>query len=117
MAATGTLAAAVAAVKTELTALGLVAVTDPRNARPLTCLIELPIGDTFTYNVLTISLRVRILAPPPNNQDASDYLLTTCDTIINSKISVTDFRPGTANYGNQELATYDLTVAVGVRRN
>jgi hypothetical protein len=117
MAATGTLAAAIAAVKTELTALGLVPVTDARNARPLTCMIELPIGDTFTFNVLTISLRVRILAPPPNNQDASDYLVTTVDKIINSKISVTDFRPGVANYGNQELATYDLTVAVAVRRN
>ena len=117
MAATGTLAAAIAAVKTELTTLGLVPVTDPRNARPLTCMVELPTADTFTYNVLTVSLRVRVLAPPPSNQDAADYLVTTADKIINSKISVTDIRPGTANYGGQDMATYDLTVAVAVRRN
>jgi hypothetical protein len=117
MAATGTLAAAVASVKAELTALGLAPVTDSRNARPKTCMIELPTGETFTNNVLTISLRIRILGAPPANQDSADYLTTTCDTIINSKISVTDFRPGTANYGGQDLPTYDLTVAVAVRRN
>ena len=117
MAATGTLAAAVTAVKTQLTALGLTPVTDARNARPLTCFIELPIGETFTYNVLTVTLRVRVLGAPPMNSDSADYLMTTADTIINSPISVSDFRPGTANYGGQDMPTYDLTVSVAVRRN
>lgn len=117
MAATGTLAAARDAVVTQLTALGLKSVTDPRNARPLTCMVELPTADTFTFNVLTVSLRIRILGAPPANQDATDYLITTADTIINSPISVTSVQPGAANYGGQDLPTYDLTVAVAVRRN
>jgi hypothetical protein len=117
MAATGTLAAARDAIVTQLTALGLKAVTDPRNARPLSCMVELPTAETFTYNVLNISVRVRILGAPPANQDAGDYLITTADQIINSALSVTSANPGAANYGGQDLPTYDLTIAVAVRRN
>lgn len=117
MPAGGILIDAVNACKTALTGLGLVPVTDPRNARPLSVLIELPSVDAFTYNVGDIELRLRVLAPPPGNQDAGDYLMTIADQIMNSTIAVTDIRPGLATYGGQELPTYDLTVAVAVRRN
>ena len=108
---------AVNACKTALTGLGLVPVTDPRNARPLSVLIELPSVDAFTYNVGDIELRLRVLAPPPGNQDAGDYLMTIADQIMNSTIAVTDLRPGLSTVGGQDLPTYDLTVAVAVRRN
>ncbi len=117
MPAGGILVDAVNACKTALTALGLVPVTDPRNARPLSVLIELPSVDAFTYNVGDIELRLRVLAPPPGNQDAGDYLMTIADQIMNSTIAVTDLRPGLASIGGQDLPTYDLTVAVAVRRN
>jgi hypothetical protein len=117
MAASGILVDAVNAVKTALTGLGLVPVTDPRNARPLSVLIELPTVDAFTYNVGDIQLRLRVLAPPPGNQDAGDYLMTIADQIMNSTIAVTDLRPGLSTVGGQDLPTYDLTVAVAVRRN
>jgi len=117
MAASGILVDAVNAVKTALTGLGLVPVTDPRNARPLSVLIELPTVDAFTYNVGDIQLRLRVLAPPPGNQDAGDYLMTIADQIMNSPIAVTDLRPGLSTVGGQDLPTYDLTVAVAVRRN
>ena len=117
MPATGIFATAVGAVKTQLTALGLKPVTDPRNARPLSVMIELPTFDAFTYNVGDIRLTIRILAPPPGNQDSGDYLVTTADRIMNSSIAVTDGRPGFATYGGQDLPCYDLTVAVAVRRN
>ena len=117
MPAGGILVDAVNACKTALTALGLVPVTDPRNARPLSVLIELPTVDAFTYNVGDIQLRLRVLAPPPGNQDAGDYLMTIADQIMNSTIAVTDIRPGLATIGGQDLPTYDLTVAVAVRRN
>jgi hypothetical protein len=110
-------ATAVSEVKTQLIALGLKPVTDPRNARPLSVMIELPTFDAFTYNVGDIRLTVRVLAPPPGNQDAGDYLLKVTDQIMNSPIAVTDGRPGFATYGGQELPCYDLTVAVAVRRN
>ena len=108
---------AVNAVKAELTALGLKPVTDPRNARPNTVFIELPTVTALTYNVGDIRLQVRVLAGPPGNQDAADYLMTVADQIMNSSIAVTDLRPGIAAIGGQDLPTYDLTVAVSVRRN
>lgn len=117
MPAGGILVDAVNACKTALTALGLVPITDPRNARPLSVLIELPTVDAFTYNVGDMEVRLRILAPPPGNQDAGDYLMTIADQIMNSTIAVTDLRPGLATIGGQDLPTYDLTVAVAVRRN
>ena len=117
MSSSGILYEAVTACKTALTALGLVPITDPRNARPLSVLIELPTVTAFTYNVGNIDLRLRVLAPPPGNQDAGDYLMTIADQIMNSPIAVTDLRPGLVTVGGQDLPSYDLTVAVAVRRN
>jgi hypothetical protein len=117
MAATGILADAVNAISTALTALGLKPVTDPRNARPMSVFIELPVMTSFTYNVGDFRIPVRILAAPPANSDAGDYLMTTTDLIMNSPIAVTDARPGNANYGGQDIPTYDLTVAIAVKRN
>jgi hypothetical protein len=113
----GILYDAVNACKTALTALGLVPITDPRNARPLSVLIELPIVTAFTYNVGDIELRLRVLAPPPGNQDAGDYLMQIADQIMNSPIAVTDLRPGLASVGGQDLPTYDLSVAIAVKRS
>lgn len=117
MPATGILIDAVNAVKTQLTALNLKPVTDPRNARPLTVLIELPTLDVFTFNVGDIRVPIKVLAPPPGNQDSSDYLLTTVDKIMNSPITIVDGRPGIASYGGQDLPTYEMTVAVAVMRS
>ena len=117
MSSSGILYEAVTACKTQLTALGLVPITDPRNARPLSVLIELPTVTAFTYNVGNIDLRLRVLAPPPSNQDAGDYLMQIADQIMNSPIAVTDLRPGLVTVGGQDLPSYDLTVAVAVRRN
>jgi len=117
MPATGILVHAVNTLKTSLTALGLKPVTDPRNARPLSVLIDLPTVDAFNYNVGDMEVRLRILAPPPGNQDAGDYLMSIADTIMGSSIAVTDLRPGLATIGGQDLPTYDLTVAIAVHRN
>ena len=117
MPASGILVDAVNAVKTQLTSLSLVPITDPRNARPMSVLIELPSVTAFTYNVGDMRLTLRILAPPPGNQDAGDYLMTIADQIMNSPIAVTDLRPGLVSVGGQDLPSYDLTVAVAVRRN
>jgi hypothetical protein len=117
MPASGILVDSVNAVKTALTSLGLKPVTDPRNARPMSVFIELPTVSAFTYNVGDITLRLRILAPPPGNQDAGDYLMTIADQIMNSAIAVTDLAPGVVSVGGQDLPTYDLTARVAVRRN
>lgn len=117
MAATGILAAALTAVSTDLTGLGFKVVTDPRNARPMTVLLEVPTFDAFTYNVGDIRVRARILAAPPGNQDATDWLISQVDTIMDSDVGVLSGSPGYATYGGQEIPTYDLTIAVAVRRN
>lgn len=113
----GVFSAAIQAVKSQLEDLGYYVVTDPRNARPMSVLIELPTWESFTYNVADIRLQVRILAAPPGNQDASDWLITQADQIMDSPIAVTSGRPGFATYGGQDTPTYDLTVAVSVRRD
>ena len=120
MAATGILNDALTAVKSALTALnlGYEVVTDPRNARPLTVFLELPTVDAFTYNVGDITVRIRVCAPPPGNQDASDWLISQADKIMDSPIAITDIRPSVMILGNgQEMPTYDLTARVAVRRN
>lgn len=120
MAATGILWDAVSTTKTAIEALatGYEVVVDPRNARPMTFFIELPTVESWTYNVGDITLLVRICAPPPGNQDASNFLLTQADIIMNSSIAVTSLRPGVMIVGGgQELPTYDLTVRIAVRRN
>jgi len=113
----GILWAAVQATSDALKDLGIRTVTDPRNAAPNTALVELPTLNTLTYNVGDIRLTVRLLAPPPGNADAAEYLMTLADKVIDSEIAVTDARPGFATYGQQELPTYDLTIAISVKRN
>lgn len=113
----GVLYESVKAVVDELADLGIQAVTDPRNARPNTVFVELPTVTNLTYNVADCRLVLRLLAPPPGNQDAADSLMTLADKVINSALAVTDARPSFANYGGQELPSYDLTVAVAVKRN
>lgn len=118
MAATGILAAAYSSVTTALADAGLVVVTDPRNARPMSVFVELPIGDVFNNNIVDVRISIRILAAPPGNQDAANYLLSTFDTIHQlDTLAVVDFRPSTAVIGEQNIPAYDLTVRLSTRRN
>jgi hypothetical protein len=116
MSASGILFEAVNTVKTSLTALGLVPITDPRNVRPLSVLIQLPTSSNFNYNVGDIDIRLSVCAPPPGNQDAGDYLMQVADQIMNSAMAITDMRPGLLSVGGQDLPTYDLTVRIAVNR-
>ena len=117
MAATGIFADATNAIVAKITALGLVPVTDPRNARPLTVFVELPTFNSFTSNVGDMTFTLRVLAAPPGNQDAGDYLMTTIDTLMaDAGLAVVAGQPSLAIIGSQELPAYDLTVRVTVRR-
>lgn len=100
-----------------ITGLGFVPVTDPRNARPRTVFIEPPSFDAFTYNVGDLTFRISVLAAPPGNQDASDYLLTTVDALMNSALPITSGAPGTIDVSGQTIPCYDLTVRIAARRN
>lgn len=100
----------ISAVSTVITGLGLVPVTDPRNARPLTVFLELPTWDSFTRHVADVTMRLRILGAPPGNQDVADYLLKKAWTIMNSSLAVVSGAPSVAIIGTQELPCYDLTI-------
>ena len=116
MAATGILAEAVTATKTALTALGLKPVTDPRNARPLTVFVELPTFTCFNSQIADITCDIRILGAPPSNSDTTNYILTVCDTIMDSEIAVISGQPSVAQIGSQELPAYDLTIKISAAR-
>jgi len=117
MAASGIFIEAIDALKATIIGLGYKVVTDPRNVRPLTVYIEPPTFTTFTSNVGNLTCRVSILAPPPGNQDSSDYLLTAVDQIMDSAVPVTEGRPGSLDVGGQLLPCYDLTVRIASKRN
>jgi hypothetical protein len=116
MSATGMLANAVAACKTAITAAGLYPVTDARNARPRSVLIEPPEFVAVTFDVLDITIGLRVLAAPPGNSDALDYLMTTVDTLLaDSSMAIVSGRATVALIGTQEIPAYDLTVRIGTR--
>lgn len=116
MPATGIFADSVTKIKDTITALGLVAVTDPRNARPMTCLIEMPTYTQFTNQVADVSVVVHVLATPPGNQDSGDWLMSTLDILMDSELAITGGSPTLVVIGSQELPAYDITIRIGVKR-
>lgn len=117
MSATGIFAEAQATIVASLEALGLVVVTDIRNARPMTVLVDPPTFEAFNRNIGDITFHLKILAAPPANADAVDYLVTTADTIMDSEISVLRGTPGVLIAGEQNIPTYDLVVRVATQRS
>jgi len=115
--ASGLFIDAINAVVSRITALGYVAVTDPRNARPLTVFVELPTFEAYTSNVADITIGLRVLGAPPGNQDATDYILTVADALYaDPGLAIVRGVPSTAAIGSQELPAYDLTVRISSRR-
>ncbi len=117
MTASGVFSAAQNTLVASLQALGLAVVTDIRNARPISVLVDPPTFTCFNSNIADIEISVKILAAPPGNQDATDYLITTADAIMNSSISVIRGVPGFISIGDQPVPTYDLTVRVATQRS
>jgi len=112
----GFFASTINTVAASLVALGLVPVTDPRNARPLTVFIELPTFTCFNNQIADITIDLRVLGAPPGNSDATDYILGVVDTIMNSPIAVVSGSPSVATIGSAELPAYDLTIRIASRR-
>ena len=103
-------------VAATITSLGLTAVTDPRNARPLTVFVELPSFNSFNNQTADITVDLRVLGAPPGNQDTTDYILGVVDTLMNSPLAVISGNPSIAQIGSQELPAYDLTIRIASKR-
>jgi hypothetical protein len=107
---------AIDAVSATITALGLKPVTDPRNARPLTVFIELPVFTAFNNQTADVTIDLRVLGAPPGNSDSTTYILGVVDQLMDSTLAVVSGRPTLAQIGSQDLPAYDLTIRIGSSR-
>lgn len=114
--ATGFLAEAIDKCSDALTAAGIVWAYDPGQARPKCVMIELPEFTVYSKAVADIRIRLRVCGSPPGNKANNDWILTTVEDILTSSIIVEGGSPGTAEYGNQQLPTYDLTARIGTNQ-
>jgi len=106
----------ISAVSASLSALGLVPVTDPRNARPLTVFVELPTFTNWSSKIADVTITLRVLGAPPGNQDATNYILGIVDQIMDSEIAVISGQPTVAQIGSAELPAYDLLIKISAAR-
>ena len=95
---------------------GLKVVTDSRNARPLTVLVDPPTMTRSTASGIGSQVQLEFiltaLAPPPGNLDALNWLSATVDTITSiSNVAAMSATPGVYSVGGQELPCYTVTVA------
>lgn len=98
-----------------LTAANLAVVTDPRDARPRTVIIDPPTMTRSTGSGLgsqvMLEFNCTVVAAPPGNQDALDWLSDAVDTITSiSTVAATQATPGIYSVGGQELPCYTITV-------
>lgn len=114
--ATGFLNDAIAKCATALQGLGIPYAVDPGVTRPKCVMVELPEFDTFSKAVMDVRIRLRVCGSPPGNKNTNDWIITTVDTIMGSSIIVESGSPGTGEYGNQQLPTYDLVARIGTNR-
>ena len=106
----------ISTLSASLSALGLVPVTDPRNARPLTVFIELPTFTNWSSKIADVTITLRVLGAPPGNQDTTDYILGIVDQIMDSEIAVISGQPTVAQISSAELPAYDLTIKISAAR-
>jgi hypothetical protein len=112
----GFLSDAIDACSDALTDAGIVWAYDPGQARPKCVMIELPDFSVYARAVADIRIRLRVCGSPPGNRATNDFILTTVEAILQSSIIVESGSPGTAEYGNQQLPTYDLVGRIGTNR-
>jgi len=99
----------------DLAAAGLTVVTDPRNARPLSVLVEPPTmsrgSASGTGSQVLLEFVLTVLAAPPGNLDSLNWLSDTVDTITNiATVAAINAAPGVYTVGSQELPAYTVTV-------
>lgn len=100
----------------QLEAVGIRAVTDPRNVTPPCVLVEPPVITAVqSGHLVQLEIPISVIAPPPGNRDAIMGMLRTVDLIIEA-VTVTTGSPGTYIAGNTELPSYNLNTTIQIRR-
>lgn len=113
----GVFADAVGAIVTALEDTGIRCATDPRKVAPRSVFIQLPRFESFNSNISDITVQLQVVAAPPGNTDATDWLLEAVDTILQTDLAVTVGEPVTLVIGELELPAYQLTARLATRRN
>lgn len=106
------LAAARAGIVAQVEALGLRVTDDARTVNPPCVLVELPENVTrLTGCAYRASLPVVILAPPPGDAAAVDWLLDTLEQLLDV-LNVDQADPTRRDIGGQTLPGYRLSVLI-----
>lgn len=99
-----------------LTAAGVTWAADPGVIRPKCVMVELPEFTTYSRAVADVRVRLKVCGSPPGNAASNTYILNTVETIMASTIIIESGSPSTAEYGNQQLPTYELIARIGTDR-
>lgn len=102
--------------QTALTAAAVPWTAEPGAVRPNVVVIELPDFTSYAKAVADIRIRLRVCGSPPGNKATNKFILDTVEKILASTVIVESGAPGTADYGNQTLPTYDLVGRIGTNR-
>lgn len=95
---------------------GLPVVTDARNAQPPCVIVDPPaVSPVQSGYLVALSFPVTLVAPPPGNRDAVQWLLTAADDVL-AAATVTGGGPGSYTLGTVECPAYELTVTVQIQR-
>lgn len=89
---------------------------DPGAVRPKCVMVELPSFTVYARSVRDVSVRLRVCGSPPGNANTNKWIMDTVQAILNTPIVVDGGSPSTADYGGQQLPTYDMTCRIGTNQ-
>ena len=97
-----------------ITGLPVVSSSDPRNINPPCVLVDAPSFLMHTNVVTEMQFSIKILAIGPGDRKALDKLLDLADLIRAAEIGLMSGRPTVTQIGNQDFASYELTLSTKV---
>jgi hypothetical protein len=98
----------------QITGLPVVSSSDPRNINPPCVLVDAPSFLMHTNVVTEMQFSIKILAIGPGDRKALDKLLDLADLIRAAEIGLMSGRPTVTQIGNQDFASYELTLSTKV---
>ena len=97
-----------------ITGLPVVSSSDPRNINPPCVLVDAPSFLMHTNVVTEMQFSIKILGIGPGDRKALDKLLDLADLVRAAEIGLMSGRPTVTQIGNQDFASYELTLSTKV---
>jgi len=98
----------------QITGLPVVSSSDPRNINPPCVLVDAPSFLMHTNVVTEMQFSIKILAIGPGDRKALDKLLDLADLVRAAEIGLMSGRPTVTQIGQQDFASYELTLSTKV---